>query len=311
MPLPFLIGAAAVAGATGIYKGIKAKEIFEKAGRRGRRAERALNEAQLALDQARKETNTALESLGRTKVAVLSNQIQHLVDVIKKGRSNLKDFAVDISADELKECEVLTRVALDLDKGIGKGAVAGAFAAMGAYGVVGSFATASTGAAISGLSGAAATNATLAWLGGGSLAAGGMGMAGGMVALGGIVLGPALAVGGFMLASKAEEALTQANLYEANVHQAIAKIEIGKTGLKAIRTNAAESSEILLALAKRYDKLKVNDTGNKAAFGKMLQVGRAIKAVLDTPLMDKEGAAIIGLTAQLSGFREVAGAEVN
>ncbi|MOA59596.1 hypothetical protein D3C78_1842590 [compost metagenome] len=46
--------------------------------------------------------------------------------------------------------------------------------------------SASTGAAIAGLSGVAATNATLAWFGGGALAAGGAGMAGGAVVLGGL-----------------------------------------------------------------------------------------------------------------------------
>ena len=48
---------------------------------------------------------------------------------------------------------------------------------------VSAFATASTGSAIAGLSGAAATNATLAWLGGGAIAAGGGGMAAGAVVL--------------------------------------------------------------------------------------------------------------------------------
>ena len=55
---------------------------------------------------------------------------------------------------------------------------------------------ASTGTAISGLSGAAATNATLAWLGGGSLATGGGGMALGSIVLGGITVGPALTATG-------------------------------------------------------------------------------------------------------------------
>ena len=56
------------------------------------------------------------------------------------------------------------------------------------------FAAASTGTAIATLSGAAATNATLAFFGGGSLAAGGLGMAGGTAVLGGLVAGPALCV---------------------------------------------------------------------------------------------------------------------
>ena len=57
--------------------------------------------------------------------------------------------------------------------------------------LVASLGTASTGAAISTLSGAAATKATLAWLGGGTLAVGGLGVAGGVVALGVIGVGGA------------------------------------------------------------------------------------------------------------------------
>jgi hypothetical protein len=53
--------------------------------------------------------------------------------------------------------------------------------------------TASTGTAISTLSGAAAVNAALAWLGGGTLAAGGWGVAGGMVVVSG---GTLIAVAG-------------------------------------------------------------------------------------------------------------------
>lgn len=69
------------------------------------------------------------------------------------------------------------------------------------------FATAGTGATISTLSGAAATNATLAWLGGGTLASGGMGIAGGMMALGALTTGPALLIAGWYMGSKAESNL--------------------------------------------------------------------------------------------------------
>ena len=64
---------------------------------------------------------------------------------------------------------------------------------------------ASTGTVISTLSGAAATNAALAWLGGGALAAGGGGMAAGeaFLALAGpvgwAIAGVALLVSGLML----------------------------------------------------------------------------------------------------------------
>jgi hypothetical protein len=56
-------------------------------------------------------------------------------------------------------------------------------------GVVASTATASTGTPITALSGAAAHNATLAAMGGGATAGGGLGMAAGEIALGGMSFG--------------------------------------------------------------------------------------------------------------------------
>lgn len=74
---------------------------------------------------------------------------------------------------------------------------AGGFAASGAAtAVVMALGTASTGVPIASLSGAAATNATLAALGGGSLAAGGGGMALGTTVLGAATLGVGLLIGG-------------------------------------------------------------------------------------------------------------------
>ena len=59
--------------------------------------------------------------------------------------------------------------------------------------------------------GQAATNATLAWLGGGSLAAGGGGMALGTLVLGAAALGVGLLAGGFILSSQGDKALEEAN----------------------------------------------------------------------------------------------------
>lgn len=91
---------------------------------------------------------------------------------------------------------------------VGAGTVAGAAiatigptAAMSIATVLG---TASTGTAISALSGVAATNAALAWLGGGTLAAGGAGVAGGSLILGmfgpiGAAIAGVTAISGFSI----------------------------------------------------------------------------------------------------------------
>ena len=72
------------------------------------------------------------------------------------------------------------------------GVAGGAAVGAGTFAAVGALATASTGATISSLSGAAATSATLAWLGGGSIAAGGGGVALGSAVLTGLVAAPVL-----------------------------------------------------------------------------------------------------------------------
>ncbi|MGW5497224.1 helix-turn-helix domain-containing protein [Streptomyces olivaceoviridis] len=107
------------------------------------------------------------------------------------------------------------------------GAAAGGAAAYGAFTAAALFGTASTGAAISTLSGVAATNATLALLGGGTLAAGGAGMAGGILLLTGMVAAPAaaLAAAGFYVlrqrrTKKEEERLrTEVEVAEAALDQ--------------------------------------------------------------------------------------------
>jgi len=63
------------------------------------------------------------------------------------------------------------------------GTAASALASSATFSLVATLGTASTGTAIGSLSGVAATNATLAWLGGGSIAAGGGGVAAGAAIL--------------------------------------------------------------------------------------------------------------------------------
>ena len=69
------------------------------------------------------------------------------------------------------------------------GISAGTTAVAWTYAIVGTVGTASTGTALSVLHGTVATKATLATIGGGSLATGGLGIVGGICALGAIFIG--------------------------------------------------------------------------------------------------------------------------
>lgn len=83
----------------------------------------------------------------------------------------------------LKDLEAAHQSATGAGTGFAAGAAVASMAPTAAMWVATTFGTASTGTAISTLSGAAATNATLAWLGGGALAAGGGGTAAGTALL--------------------------------------------------------------------------------------------------------------------------------
>lgn len=309
MALPFILwGAAALLAGTGVVKGVGAMSDFDDAKRIGRDAEDKYQNTEASLQYARDKTNSEFEKLGKIKMMIFNHQIKHLVEAIRKSKnasSKLAGFEQSISTEELKEMERLVMASLEIEKGLGAGAATGALAAWGAYGGVMALGTASTGAAIGGLSGVAATNATLAWLGGGALSAGGFGMAGGALALGGIVLGPALAVGGFMMASRAEEALTKAREYEANVDIAVAEMKKMNIVLEALQSNAKEMQSTLTQLAQRFDAIKVNDDSNLPAFEQMIIVGKGIKSVLDTAIMEKDGSATKNLKSKISGYLEV------
>ena len=89
-----------------------------------------------------------------------------------------------------------------------------------AMGFAAIFGTASTGASISGLSGVAATNASLAWLGGGSVAAGGGGMAAGQLLIAGTMGAVGVFAVGLGLLAIGERAKTKADEFCAQVDQA-------------------------------------------------------------------------------------------
>ena len=120
------------------------------------------------------------------------------------------------------------------------GSVAGTAVGFGVPALVAHFATCGTGAAISTLHGAAATNATLAWLGFGTVTNGGLGVAGGAFLLGGYVVAAGIAVSmlvslGFALYDARERrqyAILLADTYEKkHVWDAIANKKVISHGI--------------------------------------------------------------------------------
>ncbi|WP_414839688.1 hypothetical protein [Carnobacterium sp. TMP28] len=103
---------------------------------------------------------------------------------IESTESSLKDFTFELQTLE-KEIKKIDEKAIKSAAAVtGTGAVVGVLGANILMASATTFGVASTGTAISALSGAAATNAALAWLGGGALVAGGGG-----IGLGSLVVG--------------------------------------------------------------------------------------------------------------------------
>jgi len=149
---------------------------------------------------ARVASGESLSLLGECKVKILNSSIYNFVNEFSKVTNVETDNSVDTSFElvidekELEELKELSVIASSLAKGAAGGVVSGAVTAFGAYSAAGILASASTGTAIATLSGAAATNATLAFFGGGSIAAGGLGIAGGTAVLGLGDIGPEAAM---------------------------------------------------------------------------------------------------------------------
>ncbi|HEC1764135.1 TPA: hypothetical protein R1722_000863 [Campylobacter lari] len=251
MAVPFILGGIALA--TGIFGAKKAYDGYQDkcaAEELDNDAEAIFNYAKENLDVARKNAEQALENLGYAKLHIHQNSFKEFIDIFSKLKNvESSDFSKDDLKFNINEFIEFTKESvIDFTK-LAAGGIAslgaGALAGLGAYGSVGLLASASTGTLISTLSGAAATNATLAWLGGGSLAAGGFGMAGGMAVLGGIVAAPVLAVGGFLYSKVGEQALDEA---KSNLHKAKAAASEMDTARIAITAIGSIVNESLIAI---------------------------------------------------------------
>lgn len=313
MVLPFILGAAAIsAGLTGITKGIDAVSDNSKAKQLQEDAWRRYESRECRLKDIRQVTTESLEQLGTLKLTVWDKQLGRFVRLFEQlknveltGQADVGELnATKFSREELRQMKNLSLQAQEVMLG-GTGALgSGALVGMATYGGAIMFASASTGTAISSLAGAAATNATLAWFGGGSLAAGGLGMAGGMVVLGGIVAGPVLAVGGMMMAAKARENLANAQKYQAEAKKAVEEMNNAIAVLEAINDVALKFDEIIQKLSQAIvpvlDGLEstivasgidysLYNPSQKRQVHLAVQFAQALKLVLETPLLTKEG----------------------
>lgn len=313
MPLPLLfIGIAAVTGATGAGATVKAGVDHSKAKKINANSEERIAYAVNRLNVLREQCGDALQNLGKEKLFVLSGSIAAFLDTFSKiknvdfgdseGLWELSKFHVDETTFE--EIGELGHFAVSLAAGSVVGAAGGALTALGAYSAAATFATASTGTAIGTLSGAAASNATLAFFGGGSLATGGLGMAGGTAVLGGLVAGPALLVMGVITGVTAEKGLEDAKKHAAEADVICEQLETGIIQCIGIRRRTYMFHNLLARLDAQFlplihamEEVVAREGTNYATYeaeskkivAAVASTAVSIKAILDTPILSADG----------------------
>lgn len=313
MPLPLLfVAVAAVTGLVGAGKTVKAIVDTHDANKINEEANDIIESAKESVERARKSCGVSLNKLGKKKIDILDSSVKHFVQSFgrlknvnlqgSKGLDEMEKLCID-SAD-FEELRELGNFATSILSGVTGGTLGGAITAFGAYSAAGTFAAASTGTAISSLSGAAATNATLAFFGGGSLATGGLGVAGGTMVLGGLVAGPALAIMGLIVGAKASSAKDEAYSNLAKAERASEELMIAVDLCENISSKCKMFVNLLNKLDTYFKPLidKIDEAislhgtdynkfsqEQKQATAAAASIAKAVKMVLDTPILDSDG----------------------
>lgn len=290
-------------------------------------AENIIMEYNEKLNKVKKCCNEALKIHGEHKLYTYNSSLDNFVKYFKilknvelveskeLGNLQIKDFNAQVE-NMAEACNM----ASSATKGILTGVGTGGLVAFGAYSGTMALGAAGTGAAISGLSGVASTNATLAWLGGGTIASGGGGIALGTTILGMAVAGPALFIFGSILSADAETKLNDA---KSNKEKAMKYAEEVKTIMLKLNdiVNITElADKILLDLSKRLQKSTDNmikesmikhgddfseyplEAKNNVFIA--IKYAQLLKTVIDLPIIDTSGELIDATQSQLYGIDE-------
>lgn len=313
MPLPLIVPFVAIAASSfvGTAGVVTAAEKNSEARDVQKTAEEILANARNDMEYYRVSTKKYFEKLGESKIKVCTNELHSFVESFSKlkGVNFLESSGIDelekvkMNSKDIAEMKEITTQATQMMGGGVASVGAGALIGWGVYGGVSTFAMSGTGVTIGTLHGIAASNATLAWIGGGSLTAGGLGVAGGTAILGGLIAAPALAlIAGFAgvaasknldnaYANKAEAEKISEQVYTSGktLHHfceiaVIIKKNIERLGLRLNKANL-KLAEIVSEKSEWQD---LNED-EKYMVAIAAKYAMTIKKLVDMPLLTENG----------------------
>lgn len=293
-----LVGAVAAVG-TGIAIGVKGL-VDTTRGSAIRKAAAARYDEEVArCEEARLQAEAVARQYGEYQMRVHGETVGRFADWLERNehlvkRLNFKRVeGVWIRVPDIPKYRASVETVSAGLSGIAGAVGAGASAQAGALWGVSAFASASTGTAISSLTGAAAESATLAWLGGGSLAAGGGGVAAGTAVLGLVTVVPALLIGGCTLGVAGARTKTKARGYAARVEVEIARMGFALALVVSTERRVDELRGVLSMLVEKaaaalneLEALDFDPKDHAREFLRALQLVTAVKEVLNTPILD-------------------------
>ncbi len=293
----------------GFFEGLK---LNTDARRINNEAQKIIDTSINKLDEENQRMLDVFETHGKLKFRVLANSVHIFIENFEKIK-NIELIETNINQDlknikltksdfnEMKKASIKSSLLL---AGGASSLSMGALLGMGTYGTIGSVATASTGTAISSLSGVAARKATLAWLGGGSLATGGGGVIAGTYVLGAIVLIPTILIWGITYTARAKSKLADAKVHKLKARKFDKENLIKVKKITAIIKRVDQMKKTLYILSK-YLKTHVDIMNNtiqkygndystypesaKKHIYTALMFAQATKSILDINLLTKDG----------------------
>ena len=301
---PLILGALALgSGAMGVVNALGGVEKINKAEDRLKKFEALLNSKKKLVEKRWAKIEAQTDEFNYKKERFRDDLLVQLVSFFTQlelngeslNRASIdKMLGFDISSlmDEYihQSIKPLENSSIESLAGSVTTSLLATSAALGAANVVG---FASTGTAIGSLSGAASWNATLAWLGGGSLAAGGGGMALGSLILGGVAIGPALCLGGIHLHNQGDEAAKQSYEFQEKVLLKVGEFYLILQEIRII-------SELITRLGRRLDdigneikrditKFKANSVSINELQSWWILISNQVRTIFDEPILIGDG----------------------
>lgn len=308
-------GAAAVGGVTaGTVGGVQIGRAQTRIKNQTAKHE-ARHEAHLEMVD---QTNVALRTLGDTQTRALREIIHRMRDFLVRHAKQVRTHEhLILDGVDGANSRVVGLAAMDPDlagwvRGIVGAAGAGVTTPFALSAAVVKYASASTGTPISTLSGAAATNARLAFLGGGSLQSGGGGMKLGRTAGGVAAIGPALLVAGIAVKNQGTKARTEAERHKTEVEVSIAALDTRDQLLRGVQERAGELEVLtqrMIARAEAALDALESEPFDMSLHAERLQTAlilvKSVREVATAPVADEAGNIDAGTQRLIFTYRDI------